>query len=297
MRQQTVLIIGGNGQLGQELTALLTAGEVEPWTVPARFESAKVIGLDIDDVDITDGPAVERIVQELTPDAVINCAAITQVDACETQPVAALRVNALGAANLARACVGSNAELLHVSTDYVFSGDGLSPYQEWDAPCPKTVYGKSKWLGEQYAQALCPRTYIVRTAWLYGRYGGNFVKTIAKLAREKGEAKVVRDQRGNPTYALDLAYHILKILDGGDYGIYHVTGNGECSWYEFASEIVRMAEIRATIQPCATEEFPRPAPRPAYSALDHLMLRATVGDEMRDWRAALEAFIKSGGLA
>jgi len=287
---QTILLTGADGQLGRELSALLQAGTMDPWTVPPRFAGARVVGVDIDTLDITDAGAVGRALGEIRPDAVINCAGMTNVDACETQREAAFRANALGPMHLARACADTGAALLHLSTDYVFCGEASAPYAEWDAPAPRTVYGQSKLLGEAYVRAQCPRSFVVRTAWLYGRHGANFVRTIARAAREKGELSVVNDQRGSPTNALDLAYHLLKILDGGAYGLYHVTGGGECSWYEFAREILRLSGIPCALRPCTTAEFPRPALRPAYSVLDRLALRCTVGDEMRDWREALASF-------
>lgn len=293
---RTLLLVGANGQLGRELASLLEAGKGGPWTVSARFAGTRVVGVDIDTLDITDAGAVSGALREIRPDAVINCAAMTAVDACETQREAAFRANALGPMHLARACAETGAALLHLSTDYVFSGDGSVPYAEWDATDPRTVYGRSKLLGETYVLAHCPRSFVVRSAWLYGRYGVNFVKTVVKAAREKGTLTIVDDQRGNPTNALDLAYHLLKILDGGTYGLYHVTGGGECSWYAFTQEILRLAGIPCALYPCTTAEYPRPAPRPAYSALDHLALRCTVGDEMRDWREALAAFIEAGGI-
>ena len=290
---QTLLLVGANGQLGREVAALLEAGKGGPWTVPPRFAETRVVGVDIDTLDITDAGAVDRTLREIQPNAVINCAAMTAVDACEAQREAAFRANALGPLHLARACTETGAALLHVSTDYVFSGDAKIPYAEWDATGPRTVYGQSKLLGEGYVRAHCPRSFVVRSAWLYGRYGANFVQTIIKAARERGELAVVDDQRGNPTNVLDLAYHLLKILDGGTYGLYHVTGGGECSWYEFAREILRLTGIPCALRPCTTAEYPRPAARPAYSSLDHLALRCTVGDEMRDWREALSTHLQS----
>lgn len=292
-----LLVVGANGQLGKELTELLECGQIGPFKVPEVFQGAMIRGVDIDVLDITDVEATNAFLADARPDIVINCAAMTNVDGCETQQDAAFKANALGARNVAQAVAAIAAELLHVSTDYVFPGTGATPYAEWDTVGPNSVYGKSKLLGEQYVRETCPKAYIVRTAWLYGRYGKNFVKTIAKAGREKGALTVVDDQRGNPTNALDLAYHILKIAAGGHHGVYHVTGNGECSWYGFACEIVRLAGISCKVAPCTTEEYPSPTKRPAYSALDHMALRCTVGDEMRDWKAALTDFIQTGGLA
>jgi dTDP-4-dehydrorhamnose reductase len=214
------------------------------------------------------------------------------VNLCETEQQAAFRANALGPRNLALAAEKTGAKLLHVSTDYVFSGDGSRPYAEWEQPCPQSVYGKTKYLGEEYVKQFCSRYFIVRTAWLYGYTGGNFVKTMLRIAREKGSCRVVNDQRGNPTNAADLAHHLLKLLTTEEYGVYHATGNGECSWYEFTRKILEYAKIPAEVSPCTTAEYPTPAKRPAYSALDHAMLRATVGDEFRPWEDALRAFFE-----
>jgi dTDP-4-dehydrorhamnose reductase len=183
--------------------------------------------------------------------------------------------------------------LCHISTDYVFSGDADQPYREYDLPNPKSVYGKTKLSGEQYAAARCRRLFVVRTQWLYGYYGNNFVKTILRLAREKGHLSVVNDQFGCPTNAVDLAHHILKISAGNCYGVYHCANHGVASWYEFAQEIVRLSGIKASVTPCTTEEFPRPAPRPAYSPLDNMMLRLTVQDTMRSWQDALAVFMQN----
>lgn len=294
-----ILITGCNGQLGRTLTELLSRRGDE--AVPERFRKACVTGVDVGELDISDAEAVRHFFAGNTFDLILNCAAMTNVDDCETNHETAMRVNAVGARNLALAANASGGKILHVSTDYVFSGDSNSnrPYAEWDACTPNTVYGKSKLLGEQYVREACARSFIVRTAWLYGLSGNNFVKTIIKNAKEKGKLTVVDDQKGNPTNAADLALHILKIAATDYYGIYHCTGNGICSWYEFACEIVRLSGIPCDISPCATAEFPRPAPRPSWSALEHLMLRCTVGDEMRHWKDALKDFIttlKKDGL-
>lgn len=287
-----ILLTGANGQLGTRVQALLTDGGCALGSIPAIFTDCTLLCVGHDTLDIADAAAVQTYLQEQRPELVINCAAMTNVDACETNSEAAMRVNALGPQNLALACAKIGAKLVHISTDYVFAGDGTAPYTEWDSCAPQTVYGKSKLLGEQYVRESGCCYFIIRTAWLYGDTGANFVKTILKAARERGILNVVDDQRGNPTNAVDLAYHILKVADGGQQGIYHITGNGECSWYDFACEIVRLSGIPCTVTPCTTAEFPRPAKRPTYSALDHLMLRCTVGDEMRPWRQALAEFME-----
>ena len=291
-----ILITGVYGQLGSELVEILEGMQSEIGPVPDIYRNAEIVGIDIDTLDISkaeDVYAFESKHQEFPFDLIINCAAMTNVDACETDFEAALKGNATGPGNIAGLAQRQGAKLIHISTDYVFDGKADTPYTEWDLPDPATAYGKSKLLGEKYVSEACKRSFIIRTSWLYGKKGNNFVKTIRKIASENESIKVVYDQVGNPTNAHDLAYHLLKIGVGEDYGIYHITGNGICSWHEFAREIVRLSDLKCEVIPVTTEEFPRPAPRPAYSAMDHLMLRATVGDEMRDWKEALASFILS----
>ena len=297
-----ILITGCNGQLGSELTRILTAGQSELGTIPLAFQSVSVRGVDIDTLDIADNQQVQNYFKDKAFDVVFNCAAMTNVDKCESEMDAAYKANVVGAGNIAAVAEMCGAKLIHVSTDYVFDGNGNKPYVEWDQTVPNTAYGKSKLLGEQYAQRACKKTFIVRTAWLYGYVGNNFVKTILRAARDGGALKVVDDQRGNPTNAADLAHHLLMLAASDYYGTYHCTGNGECSWFEFTKEIILLAGISCELMPCTTEEFPRPAPRPAYSALDNLALRCTVGDQMRPWQAAIAAYMthynqKSGEIA
>ena len=286
-----VLITGSNGQLGRELAKNLANGYTELGPIPEELQGAQVVCVDVDEMDITNYDAVVDLVEELSLDVIFNCAAYTNVNGCETDSDAAFRVNALGARNLAMAAERFGAKLIHVSTDNVFSGEGNTPRSEWDLCDPQSVYGKTKYLGEQYVRDFCKRYFIVRTAWLYGYEGNNFVKTIMRIAREKGSATVVNDQFGNPTNAADLAHHLLKLAVTEQYGLYHCTGTGECSWYDFACKIVEYAGIPATVSPCTTAEYPTPAKRPAYSSLDNRMLRNTVGDEMRPWEEALRYFI------
>ncbi|MDL2252489.1 dTDP-4-dehydrorhamnose reductase [Ruminococcaceae bacterium OttesenSCG-928-I18] len=291
-----ILITGANGQLGTELVRQLESGKSALGDIPKVLQGAVVAAVDIEDGDLTKLRVVQGLLAEHTPDVVINCAAFTNVDKCETERDTAFAANALAPRNLAIACEAAGAKLIHISTDYVFNGQGEIPFSEADLPAPRSVYGATKRLGEEYVRAFCSRWFIVRTAWLYGRQGGNFVKTILRVAKEKGELQVVNDQRGNPTNAEDLAHHLLLLAPTEEYGIYHGTGNGICSWYDFASEIVRLSGIKAQVKPCSTDEFyqqaKRQAERPAYSALDHSMLRATVGDHMRPWREALAPYIE-----
>lgn len=290
-----ILITGAKGQLGREITLCLQNGKTELGVPDLLKQDNELILTDIDECDIAELDDLRALIGEGTLDLIINCAAYTNVNGCETNLETALRANAIGPRNLAILAKEKGAKLIHVSTDYVFAGDGTVPYREYDIKNPQSVYGKTKHLGEEYIKEQCEKYFIVRTSWLYGYYGGNFVKTMLRIAREKGACRVVADQRGNPTNAADLAHHLLKLATTEEYGIYHGTGNGECSWYEFTQEIVKLAGIDASVSPCTTEEFPSPAKRPAYSSLDNLMLRATVGDEFRPWREALAAFFAGGG--
>lgn len=285
-----VLLTGGNGQLGTEISHQLENGSCSLGDIPVSLQGATIISTDLPEFDLTDKQAAFDLLAEHRPNIVINCAAFTNVDACEEKQDVAFAANAVAARNIAMACKAVGAKLIHVSTDYVFDGFASTPLNESALPNPQSVYGSTKRLGEEYVTQFCPQSFIVRTSWLYGQYGNNFVKTMVRITRENGSAKVVNDQFGNPTNAEDLAYHLLKLAASDEYGLYHCTGEGICSWYDFASEIIRIWGIDATVSPCTTEEFPRPAKRPAYSALDNAMLRATVGNEMRTWQDALENF-------
>lgn len=286
-----ILITGGNGQLGSQIYEILKTGTSELGSVSSVYKDSEVIAADVDKLDITCINSVRSFLNEFKPDIVINSAAYTNVDGCEENSELAFKVNSIGSRNLAVVCEEIKAKLIHISTDYVFTGDGNKPYKEYDIPCPISVYGKTKLMGEEYMKSFCSRYFIVRTAWLYGYNGKNFVKTIIKAAKEKGSLEVVDDQRGNPTNAEDLAYHILKLALTEEYGIYHCTGTGECSWYDFACKIVEYSGINCEVKPITSEKLTRAAKRPSYSSLDNMMLRCTVGDEMRQWEEALKIFI------
>lgn len=286
-----IMITGCKGQLGNELQTIIKNKRSEIGAVPDDIVGAEVIPVDIEDLDITDVSAVLKFVASHKPDVIINCAAMTNVDGCETNYETAFKVNAAGVRNLACAAESIGAKLIHVSTDYVFAGDGKKPYIEWDIVNPQSVYGASKALGEKYALSFCKRTFIVRTAWLYGYVGKNFVKTVRRVIREKGAITVVNDQLGNPTNANDLAHHLLKLAVTEDYGIYHCTGKGEGSWYDFAVKIAEYSGMPGTVSPCTTAEYNSPTKRPAYSSLRNLALECGVGDEMRDWQIALKEYI------
>lgn len=287
-----ILITGSKGQLGNELQDIIRTGKSNIGSISENIKNSKIVALDVEDLDITNLTHVREKINEIKPDVVINCAAVTNVDGCETNEDLAFKVNALGPRNLAICCEEIGAKLVQVSTDYVFSGKGNKPLTEFDLTAPYSIYGKTKLLGENFVKEFSTRYYIVRTAWLYGNVGNNFVYTMMKLGKEKESIKVVNDQKGNPTNANDLAYHILKIIDTEEYGIYHCTGKGECTWYDFAKLIMELGKLNCIVTPCTTDEFPRPAKRPEYSSLDNMMLRCTIGDEMRTWEDALKSFIQ-----
>ena len=287
-----IMITGCKGQLGNELQRIIKTGKSEIGNAPKEIIEASVLPVDIDELDITNLSAVESFVLKNKPDVIINSAAMTNVDGCETMQDVAFKVNAVGVRNLSMAAKKIGAKLIHVSTDYVFAGDANKPYIEWDTVNPKSAYGASKALGEKYALAFNDKTFIVRTSWLYGYIGKNFVKTVRRVIRERGGITVVNDQIGNPTNANDLAHHILKLAQTEQYGIYHCTGNGECSWYDFAVKIAEYSGFGDVVKPCTTEEYPTPTKRPAYSSLRNLALECSIGDEMRDWQVALKEYIE-----
>lgn len=288
-----ILITGVHGQLGNELVRILSTGRAEIGPIDGRYHEAEVVGTGSQELDITDGDAVERFVSDGSFDLIINAAAMTNVDACETHEAAAYKVNADGPGFLAKAAERHGAKLVQVSTDYVFAGDEREARIESDTPDPQSAYGRTKLAGEVQVENACERYFIVRTAWLYGYVGKNFVKTMLRLARENGTIKVVNDQFGNPTSANDLAYEILQLALTDRYGIYHCTDEGTCSWFDFACAIVDRAGIECTKTPCTTEEFPRPAKRPAYSSLRNKHLEETIGNEMRPWRDALNEYMRN----
>ena len=291
-----VLVTGAHGQLGNELRRCLESSAAEIGPIPSEYQGADVDYIDYDTLDISDADAVKAWFAGHGPyDVVVNCAAITNVDGCESNEEGAYRVNALGAENLARACENCNAKFVHVSTDYVFPGTNPQPRTEEDEVGPISAYGRTKLAGEQLAQAACTRTFIVRTAWLYGYVGKNFAKTMMRLAREHGAISVVNDQVGNPTSANDLAYEILCIAATENYGVYHCTNEGICSWFDFACAVVDAAGIPCTKEGLTSaqykERFPQSADRPAFSGLRNKHLEDTIGNEMRPWQDALATYM------
>lgn len=285
-----ILITGSRGQLGTELQKCLAERRSELGPIPESYRGAEVVAVDIDILDIADERAVSALVAEVSPDLIINCSANTDVDGCEADEAGAFRVNADGPRHLARAAKRCGAAMVHLSTDYVFSGDDGKIYREDDAPGPQTAYGRSKLAGEIAVREETERHYIVRTAWLYAVTGRNFVRTIAALAAERPSISVVDDQRGCPTSAGDLAHFLLALAATGRFGTYHCVNRGVASWYAFAKAIVAHAGAACAVSPCTTAEFPRPARRPVYSPLCCDKIEGAVGRQLRSWEDALQAF-------
>ena len=272
-----ILITGAYGMLGSDLREVL--------------KNYDLIAAGSKDLDITDEDKVMEFINENSPEIVINAAAYTAVDDCETHFDDAYAVNAIGPKNLAMACKELDIPLVHISTDYVFDGTKTSPLMENDTLGPKSVYGQTKLEGEKFIQGITEKFFILRTAWLYGIHGGNFVKTMLDLSENHDEITVVNDQIGSPTFSLDLAMAICELLDSDKYGIYHLTNEGECSWYDFAKEIFKISDIDVKVIPVSTEEFPRPAPRPSYSVLSNKKWENAGFTPMRNYKEALNQYI------
>ncbi len=274
-----ILIVGAHGMLGSTLQEAFSKYDVTAW--------------DKEDIDIIDTNTVTSLISELNPDVIINAAAYTAVDDCETNQSVAMSVNGVGPTNLAKAAAEVDAVLIHYSTDYIFNGEKADGYEEsFKDVDPVNAYGKSKAAGEEGIQEVAQegdwdKYYIIRTAWLFGSHGNNFITTMLKLGREKDELSVVNDQHGSPTYTKDLAEQTVGMLnDELRYGVYHITNSGSCTWYEFAKEIFTQANVSVDLQPCATEEFPRPAKRPEYSILINTKL-----PQLQSWQDAVKEYL------
>jgi dTDP-4-dehydrorhamnose reductase len=268
-----ILVTGSGGQLGLELGALL------PW------RGHEVVTLSKGELDIADFGALRLALDEHAPDVVVNAAAYTNVDGCETETDLAYRVNTLGPRSLAQLCEERGYDLMHVSTNYVFDGESRQPYEPFDTPSPISVYGRTKLAGEEYVRQLTNRWYVVRSAGVYGR-GHNFVRTMLRLGAEREMLKVKDDEFISPTYAPDLAEGIAGVIEDGHYGLYHLTNSGSCSWYEFAKEIFDHAAVEVEVIPVPGSEYPLPAARPANGVL------STMGSpQLRHWREALEDYL------
>lgn len=287
-----LLITGGSGQLGTELLRQLSCGGSVLGSIPEALKGAGVLAPSRAELDICDEAAVKAFIAVNRPDAVIHCAAMSDVEGCEDVPELCGKVNGTAMSYIAGACEEIGAKLVFLSSDYVFSGDKETPYFTDDLCAPLSVYGKSKRLGEINALTFCKRTFVIRTSWLYGVHGKNFVKTIARRAASADEIRVVDDQSGSPTNAEDLAHHVLKLTATELYGTYHCTGKGVCSWYDFAREIVRLTGAGCRVIPCSSGEYPQKAQRPHYSALDNSLLDKAVGNEMRNWKDALKDYME-----
>jgi len=275
-----VLVTGIGGQLGYDVVKALTA------------KGHEAVGVDRAELEITDELAVTAYVQKLSPEAIIHCAAYTNVDAAETDQEGAYKVNALGTKYLAEAAKLVGGKMVYVSTDYVFDGTGTEPYEVDHPTKPLGVYGETKLVGEKLLQETLEKHFIARTAWVYGINGNNFVKTMLKLGQDRKELGVVYDQVGSPTYTVDLAKFLVELIDTEKYGIYHASNEGICSWHEFAVEIFKQAGKDVQVNPLTSEEFPRPAARPKYSVLSKKKLEEEGFTPMRDWKEALSDYLK-----
>ncbi len=287
-----LLVTGAAGQLGRALRGALSAAANTP-----AWADAEAHWVDLDELDISDAAAVDAFMAAHGPyDVVFNCAAMTNVDGCEANFAAAFAANALGPMNLARACASMNATLVHVSTDYVFAGVEQAPRTEDDVPAPVSAYGRSKLAGEGLARAYNPKTHVVRTAWLYGE-GHNFVATMLRLAQAHDVVSVVDDQLGNPTSAADLAHELLRIALSDDYGVWHCTNEGTCSWADLAEAVFELSGSSCKVERLSSAQWkelhPESADRPRYSSLDNAHLRETIGNEMRPWREALSDYLST----
>lgn len=280
-----VLVTGAEGQLGKEVTRSL---------INKGYE---FLACSRNEMDITNQEQTLQKVSIFKPEVIIHCAAFTKVDAAEQEPDEAYMVNAVGSRNVALAAEHSGAKLVYISTDYVFDGVGIVPYNEYDNTNPMSVYGKSKRAGEILVQSLCSRYFIVRTSWLYGMQGNNFVKTILKNAEVKPLLRIVNDQKGSPTYTADLAQFLFELIQTEKYGIYQASNQGECTWYEFAQAIIEEAykgskkPPNVVLEPCSTAEYFTLAPRPEYSVMSHMFIKINGFKDLRHWREGLRDFI------
>ena len=284
-----ILITGCNGQLGRAINAEYKKDDVE-------FINTDVVeGEGITALDITKVDEVLALVRKTRPDVIINCAAHTNVDKCEEQWDLAYQINAIGPRNLSIAATEVDAKMIHVSTDYVFEGNGTRPYTEFDAPNPVSAYGKTKLEGENFVKAFAKKYFILRTAWLYGD-GKNFVKTMLRLAETHDTVSVVEDQLGSPTSAVELAKMIHHLEQTENYGLFHATCEGDTNWADFAEAIFAKAGLSTKVNHVSSEEYakmnPASAKRPAYSILDNYMLRLTSNFRMADWQSALDVYMK-----
>jgi len=292
VRTGKILVTGHRGQLGTDLMAILS-------------ETYEVIGVDLPELDIRDRDAVMDTVRHEQPQVVIHAAAYTDVDGCESDRETAMAVNSEGTRNVAQACAEIGARVIYYSTDYVFDGEKASAYVEDDIPNPGTVYGQSKLAGERAVQEQVDNHLILRIAWVYGQQGKNFVKTMIRLGQQQLEKssrrekvaplRVVDDQFGNPTWTVEICHQTSALLETDLKGVYHSTSGGEVSWYRFSQDIFESLGMAIDVQPCTTEEFPRPAPRPGRSSLENVRLKTAGLNRMRGYHEALTEFLEPYG--
>jgi len=274
-----VLVTGSAGMLAKDLIPLLSKRGHEVLAPPE------------DKLDITNLRVVKDVVDKLTPELIINCAAYTNVDEAERQEHQALMVNGLGVQNLCLLCQEHDIPLVHFSTDYVFDGTKPSPYTIYDQTNPVNAYGRSKLLGEKYIMWLLAKFYLIRTSWLFGLQGKNFIEAMLELGQKQKQVSVVNDQRGCPTWTRHLAEATISLMETGRYGIYHVTNSEPTTWFDFTREIFSLSGINTAVMPVTSEQFPRPAKRPANSVLDHFPLREVIGRDMPSWKEALREYL------
>ena len=280
-----IIVTGCNGQLGRAINQI--------YENSTEFEC---VNTDVAELDITNIDAVTKMVAEVKPYAIINCAAHTNVDACETDVDNAYKINAIGPRNLSIAATQNQAKMIHISTDYVFGGDATSPYLEFDSTGPKSMYGKTKLAGEKFVKEFAKEHFIIRTAWLYGD-GKNFVKTMLRLAETNDKVRVVCDQYGSPTSAIELAKAIAYLLPTDNYGLFHGTCEGSTNWADFTKEIFRLAGKNTLVEAISSEEYSANAsatvaPRPSYSILENYMLKLTTNHMFAQWEDAIAEYIK-----
>lgn len=279
-----ILVIGAKGMLGRDLVEALRS----------LFRADEVFGWDIDEIDIQEENNTIAKVESLQPGIVINVAAYTDVDGCESNGEKAFAVNAEGMRHVALGAARCGSKVVYLSTDYIFDGKKEKPYLEDDLPNPLNVYGRSKLRGEQYVQELAKDSLIVRTEWLYGKHGNNFVTSILRQAGEKRALSVVNDQIGLPTYTIDLSKAISLLIEQGARGIFHVANSDPCSWYDYAQMILKLSGIkRVEVIPISSKEAGRQATRPSYSVLDTQKFRRETGMDLRPWPEALKDYLST----
>ena len=276
-----IIVTGCNGQLGRAVNLFFKDNK-----------DISFVNTDVGELDITNIDKVMELAREVQPYAIINCAAHTGVDACETEYDKAFKINAIGPRNLSIAARETGAKLMHISTDYVFDGKGTRPYVETDATNPQGAYGSTKLAGENFVKDFADRYFILRTAWLYGD-GKNFAKTMLRLSETNEKVRVVGDQFGSPTSASELTKAINALLFTENYGMFHATCEGSCSWAEFAREVFRLAGKTTKVEAITTEEFGAPAPRPAYSILENRMFKLTTDFMFAEWHDAIAEYMKT----